>query len=209
MRGAGGCPMPSAESLGGGRVERRRAVRAPVRRSAKTNRIRDHVEGKEDIDQRGKTGGSPDDRPGGRARFSCRRAERSSGASARGAFARFGGIRSPALSGRRMRRNSRRLRLDERSADRIGRELRNFFGVDSGGGASGVSAAGDRAKGLATAIPENYFPDDDPAKTPYFKWKSHAYLLYANWLNYYVYQATPYDLSHITMEFKPPVGHEE
>ena len=67
----------------------------------------------------------------------------------------------------------------------------------------------DRAKGLATAIPENYFPDDDPAKTPYFKWKSHAYLLYANWLNYYVYQATPYDLSHITMEFKPPVGHEE
>ena len=67
----------------------------------------------------------------------------------------------------------------------------------------------DRAKGLATAIPENYFPDDDPAKTPYFKWKSHAYLLYANWLNYYVYQATPYDLSHITMEFKPPDGHEE
>lgn len=86
-----------------------------VRRSAKTNRIRDDVEGKGDIDQRGKSGGSPDDRPGGRARFSCRRAERSSGASARGAFARFGGIRSPALSVAECRRNRRRLRFDERS----------------------------------------------------------------------------------------------
>ena len=98
MRGAGGCPRPSAESLGGGRAERRRAVRVSVRRSAKTNRIRDDVEGKGDIDQRGKSGGSPDDRPGGRARFSCRRAERSSGVSARGAFARFGGIRRSVLS---------------------------------------------------------------------------------------------------------------
>ena len=61
----------------------------------------------------------------------------------------------------------------------------------------------DRDKGLDTAIPENYFPDNDPSKKPYHQWRSHAYLLYANWLNYYVYQATPYDLAEINIEFKP------
>lgn len=44
-------------------------------------------------------------------------------------------------------------------------------------------------------IPENYFPDNDPNQTPLAIWRSHAYLLFANWLNYYVYQITPYDLS--------------
>lgn len=67
----------------------------------------------------------------------------------------------------------------------------------------------DKEKGLEIDVPQNYFPNDDPTAKPYFKWKSHAYLLYANWLNYYVYQATPYNLSDINMEFKPPVGHEE
>ena len=66
----------------------------------------------------------------------------------------------------------------------------------------------DRAKGLDTQIPQNYFPNDDPMAKPYFKWKSHAYLLYANWLNYYVYQATPYDMTNINMDFKPPVGYK-
>ena len=55
----------------------------------------------------------------------------------------------------------------------------------------------DIAKGLPTAIPKNYFPDDDPSKTPRFLWKGHASLLYANWLNYYVYQATPFKLEEI------------
>ncbi len=67
----------------------------------------------------------------------------------------------------------------------------------------------DLEKGLNPRIPDNYFPGDDPRRTPYFKWKSHAYLLYANWLNYYVYQATPYDLHHINGHFKPPVGHTD
>lgn len=61
----------------------------------------------------------------------------------------------------------------------------------------------DIAKGLDIAVPENYYPDDDPSKKPYHQWRSHAYLLYANWLNYYVYQATPYDLTAIDENFKP------
>ena len=52
----------------------------------------------------------------------------------------------------------------------------------------------DIAKGLTIKIPKNYFPDDNPSKTPRFLWKGHASLLYSNWLNYYVYQATPYEL---------------
>jgi len=52
----------------------------------------------------------------------------------------------------------------------------------------------DRSKGLNIQIPENYFPGDDPQKEPSMRWKSHASLLFSNWLNYYVYQVTPYAL---------------
>lgn len=52
----------------------------------------------------------------------------------------------------------------------------------------------DVAKGLAQAPPQNYFPHNDPTQTPLQTWRSHANLLYSNWLNYYVYQVTPYDL---------------
>lgn len=52
-------------------------------------------------------------------------------------------------------------------------------------------------KGLDIAVPENYFPGDDPAKTPVVRWRSHGQLLYSNWLNYYVYQSTPYNLSEL------------
>mgnify|MGYP000382994956 CR=1 FL=1 len=55
----------------------------------------------------------------------------------------------------------------------------------------------DVAKGLEIEPPKNYFPDDDPSKAPIVSWRSHANLLFANWLNYYVYQETPYDLSKI------------
>ena len=55
----------------------------------------------------------------------------------------------------------------------------------------------DRAKGLDIAVPENYFPDDNPDNPPVVRWRSSAYLLFANWLNYYVYQETPFDLSEI------------
>ncbi len=53
----------------------------------------------------------------------------------------------------------------------------------------------DKAQGLDTALPVNYFPNDDPAQTPRATWRAHAQLLYTNWLNYYVYQTTPYDVS--------------
>lgn len=53
----------------------------------------------------------------------------------------------------------------------------------------------DVAKGLPIAVPANYFPDDDPEKPPLVRWRSHAHLLFSNWLNYYVYQETPYDLA--------------
>ncbi|WP_121614327.1 homoserine O-acetyltransferase MetA [Mesobacillus foraminis] len=52
----------------------------------------------------------------------------------------------------------------------------------------------DLAAGLNTAVPKNYFPNDDQTKTPVQRWKSHGNLLFANWLNYHVYQETPYIL---------------
>lgn len=54
----------------------------------------------------------------------------------------------------------------------------------------------DLKQGKPIQLPYNYFPDDDPKKEPIFKWRSHANLLYRNWLNY-VYQMTPYDLKDI------------
>ena len=52
----------------------------------------------------------------------------------------------------------------------------------------------DRKKGLDIDLPVNYFPDDDPGRRPILLWRSHANAIYTNWLNYYVYQSTPYDL---------------
>ncbi len=55
----------------------------------------------------------------------------------------------------------------------------------------------DKEKGLDIDIPKNYFKDDDPSKTPVALWKAHSSLLYTNWLNYCVYQLTPYDINSI------------
>ena len=52
-------------------------------------------------------------------------------------------------------------------------------------------------KGLDIQVPYNYFPGDDPEKRPLNTWRSHAHLLFANWLNYCVYQLTPYDINEI------------
>ena len=57
--------------------------------------------------------------------------------------------------------------------------------------------ARDRAAGADIQVPLHYFPDDDPARTPIVSWRSCANLMYSNWLNYYVYQETPFDLAHI------------
>ncbi len=58
----------------------------------------------------------------------------------------------------------------------------------------------DVAKGLPIGIPRNYFPHDDPGRPPMVTWRSHAFLLYANWLNHCVYQRTPFDLEAIPKE---------
>ena len=55
----------------------------------------------------------------------------------------------------------------------------------------------DLEAGLPIEIPENYFPDDNPDNSPNVTWRSHANLLYSNWLNYFVYQTTPYDIKDI------------
>lgn len=55
----------------------------------------------------------------------------------------------------------------------------------------------DAAAGLGTAIPENYYPDDDPEQRPLVIWRAHGSLLFINWLNYFVYQSTPYDITAI------------
>ena len=51
----------------------------------------------------------------------------------------------------------------------------------------------DHERGIDTQIPENYFPSNDPNKKPLHRWKSHSNLLFSNWLNYYVYQLTPFE----------------
>jgi homoserine O-succinyltransferase len=51
----------------------------------------------------------------------------------------------------------------------------------------------DLKKGLKIDVPKYYFPGDNPKKSPMVNWRSHAFLLYSNWLNYYVYQTTPYN----------------
>ncbi len=55
----------------------------------------------------------------------------------------------------------------------------------------------DKTAGLSPALPENYFPDDDDTKEPICRWRSGAHLLFSNWLNYFVYQATPYSIETI------------
>jgi homoserine O-succinyltransferase len=56
----------------------------------------------------------------------------------------------------------------------------------------------DLNKGLPIEIPKNYFPNDDPSKQPHMSWRSSSTLLFMNWLNYYVYQETPFDISTIS-----------
>ena len=59
----------------------------------------------------------------------------------------------------------------------------------------------DLAKGLSPALPINYFEDNDPANTPILSWRNFSNTLYANWLNFYVYQSTPYELKNNLMYY--------
>ena len=55
----------------------------------------------------------------------------------------------------------------------------------------------DKNKGLDIEVPKNYFPNDDDTKMPMVTWRSCANLMFSNWLNYFVYQTTPYDINSI------------
>ena len=55
----------------------------------------------------------------------------------------------------------------------------------------------DKALGKEIKIPENYYPNDDPTMPPIVSWRAHANLLFSNWLNYFVYQSTPYDIKQV------------
>ena len=55
----------------------------------------------------------------------------------------------------------------------------------------------DLAKGLPIEMPVNYYKDDNPDNAPVVRWRGHANLLFSNWLNYYVYQETPFDINQI------------
>ena len=61
----------------------------------------------------------------------------------------------------------------------------------------------DKEKGLEIEVPVNYFPNDDSSQTPKNIWRGHAHLLFSNWLNYFVYQDTPFDINLIDIEYKP------
>lgn len=56
----------------------------------------------------------------------------------------------------------------------------------------------DKTLGLPISVPKNYYPDDDDTKAPIVTWRSHANLLYSNWLNYFVYQTTPFDINKLS-----------
>lgn len=56
----------------------------------------------------------------------------------------------------------------------------------------------DLNEGKPISVPKNYFPDDNPEKEPLVTWRAHANLIYTNWLNYFVYQTTPYDINEIS-----------
>jgi len=55
----------------------------------------------------------------------------------------------------------------------------------------------DRGVRSDVEMPRNYYRDDNPANPPLVTWRAHANLLYSNWINYYVYQETPYDINQI------------
>jgi homoserine O-succinyltransferase len=55
----------------------------------------------------------------------------------------------------------------------------------------------DVQQGLSIGVPRNYFPGNDPSRPPLVRWRGHANLLYGNWLNYYVYQVTPFNIKHV------------
>ena len=63
--------------------------------------------------------------------------------------------------------------------------------------------------GRPIKLPKNYYADDDPNKEPIMRWRASATLLFTNWLNYYVYQETPFDLSLLNVERNNKIDLED
>ena len=61
----------------------------------------------------------------------------------------------------------------------------------------------DKYQGLPIQVPRNYYPNDDDSQPPIVRWRGHGNLLYSNWLNYFVYQTTPYDIMAVGDESTP------
>ena len=61
----------------------------------------------------------------------------------------------------------------------------------------------DKNAGLPIDVPDNYYLDNDPSKAPVVRWRGHGNLLYSNWLNYFVYQTTPYDIMTVGEQSTP------
>ena len=61
----------------------------------------------------------------------------------------------------------------------------------------------DKNQGLPIQVPENYYPQDDDTQPPVVCWRGHAHLLFSNWLNYFVYQTTPYDIMAVGRDSTP------
>jgi homoserine O-succinyltransferase len=80
------------------------------------------------------------------------------------------------------------------------RECRKFFVTghsEYDRGTLALEYSRDVNKGLPINVPVNYFPADDPDSIPAMQWRSHASLLFSNWINFIVYQRTPFDLSQL------------
>lgn len=82
-------------------------------------------------------------------------------------------------------------------ASRDGREIYVTGHSEYDAGSLATEYFRDVAKGLPIDVPRNYFPGDDTTAAPYVSWRAHAQLLFTNWLNYYVYQATPFNLEEL------------
>ena len=81
--------------------------------------------------------------------------------------------------------------------------LRQFFitgHLEYDGGTLAQEYFRDLEKGVAISVPRNYFPGDDPSLPPLVSWRAHANLFFSNWLNFYVYQETPFEIDSIGQE---------
>lgn len=82
-------------------------------------------------------------------------------------------------------------------ASRDRRQIYSTGHLEYDAGTLGDEYRRDVGRGLEIAVPCNYYPGDNPAHSPLVKWRAHGHLFFSNWLNYYVYQETPYEINRV------------